>query len=247
MRGKINSKYIAAIIINMIVTIACFLFFKNSTFALMISCYALFLSILFCNYKKNIMAISFLICFFVFLIGRPFIMEVFDYSRYSAISLNDDSRNIMYICLTVSLVSIAIGYCLANIFKKGKKYDDSDVSDDAKMISVRTVSKYASIVLYFMVIIENIARFIVVRQVGYTASYALDFSYELPFGLHNFALMAPVALAIFLATLPNRKDIVWPLVVFLTANILSSLAGNRFEIVSCALFLVIYGVWRSSI
>ena len=248
MISKNGCRMIAALIISSIVSLFLFFFIKNSIFAALLSCYIIIFTIFACDYKKNIMFLAFLVCFFVFLIGRPFAIEVLGNVKYSAISLNQESRNQMYICLLVSLISLAVGYAITTFFGSRKNSDESKGMSQSKVLIIRKVSKYAVFLAYLLVIIENIIRLVTVKQVGYTASYALEYDYSyLPFGLHNLVAIAPVAFAIFLATLPSKKEFAIPAVLFMSANIFFSLAGNRFEIVSCLLILIVYGVWRSAI
>ena len=248
MIAKIDPRIILSMAVSILLSVFLFCFLKNNLFAALLSCYIFILTLPACNYEKNIMFLAFLVCFFVFLIGRPFVIEVFDYSKYSAISLSQESRDQMYVCLLVSLASLAIGYFLVNFLKRERKEKVAKYNNKSEeIVAMKKVSKYVTIVLYLFVIVENVVRFVMVREVGYTASYALDFNFDLPFGLHNLVIIAPVPLAIFLATLPDKKEIKTPIILFVLANLLSSFAGNRFEIISCVLLLVVYGVWRNNI
>ena len=249
MIARINYKFVLSTLVSILLSVFLFCFLKNTLFAALLSCYVFILAFSVCNYGKNIMFLAFLICFFVFLIGRPFVIEVFGYSKYSAITLNQESRDQMYICMLVSLISLALGYFVVSFLKKNKirKKKKEQAERSGNVLAMMMISKYITIALYLFVIVENIIRLVTVREIGYTASYALDYDYGLPFGLHNLVIIAPVSLAIFLATLPDKKEIRIPIVLFVLANLLSSFAGNRFEIISCVLLLVVYGVWRSII
>ena len=247
MKNQVWMKRFVALIVSFLLSICVFCNTDNMTFAWLLVCYIWIFAFLACDYKKNIVMLAFLICFFVFLMGRPLMIEMFDYSRYSVIILGEDTRTQIYIILIISLVSIMAGYLLIGFRKIQGKNDDvaQDYTKEHRIMCIQKVSKYLTIIVYSLVILENILRLIFVRQVGYTSSYSLEGGYVLPFGLHNLVSVAPVAIAVFLATLPNKRNIIVPVIMFVMANVISSLAGNRFEIISCVLVLVVYGVWRN--
>ena len=247
MKKEVKKRSIIAALVSVLVVIILFVSLKNNYFATLLSvCFVAFI-ILSCNYEKNILMLIFLICFFVFLIGRPFVIEVMGYSRYSAITLSEETKNQLYSIMTISLISVLFGYYVSKHIKLEFQRKQKLPLKDDRILSIRNISKNMSIFLYVFSIIENIMRLVFIKHVGYTASYTMDFDYGLPFGLHNLAIVAPVALMLFLATLPSKREVIFPLFLFLTSNLISSMAGNRFEIIACVLFLVVYGVWRSAI
>ena len=246
MRNKIWMKRFVAIIISIIIATCIYFNVSNTAFASLLSCYVFILALIICDYKKNILAIAFLICFFVFLMGRPFVREVFGHSEYSRITLSDETRTCVYICLLLSLVSIACGYYIGRRINARKK-KEAKQDDEKFVMAMKKVSKYATIFFYLLVVIENIFKCIHIGNVGYTASYAMEYDYRLPFGLHSLVMMAPVALAMFFATLPRKREMVLPVALFVGANLLTAISGNRFGIISCLLALMVYFVWRGNI
>ena len=247
MKNRVWMKRFVALVVSFLLSVCVFCSTDNMTFAWLLTCYIWVFAFLACDYKKNIVMLAFMICFFVFLMGRPLMIEMFGYSKYSVVSLGEDTRTQIYVILIISLISVMIGYLLIG-FRRAQDKDDDLAQDYIKanrIMCIQKVSKYMTIILYLLVILENILRLIFIRQVGYTSSYSLEGGYVLPFGLHNLVLVAPVAIAVFLATLPNKRKIIVPVILFVMANVISSLAGNRFEIISCVLVLVVYGVWRN--
>ncbi len=238
-----------ALLISVIFCVWSFCFIENIAFAALLSCFMCIFSLFLCDYKGNIVMLAFLICFFVFLMGRPFAYEVIGYSGYAVIHASSETNNFVYMCLTVSLLSIVCGYLLCRFIKACVKINNNKKDNEHHGIldtaAFGIVSKYAAIVFYFLAIIENISRFFYIKSVGYTASYAMDFDYGLPYGLHYFVTMAPVALSLFLATLPKKREAFFPVLLFIISNIIFAASGNRFEIVSCLLTVVIYFVWRN--
>ena len=243
---------ISILILALFVDLTILLTVNNSVFALLLVCYISIFAKMLCNYRSNAMMLAFLICFFVFLVGRPFVYEVFGYYRDSGIKIDDEARNCMYLCLLVSLLALYCGYyiCKKNRFRKREAHQEYTQCNFDKPFckNLRKVSFYATIIMYIMAITENILRFLFVREVGYEASYYLehDYAYGMPFILHALAMSAPVALAIFLATLPNKKEVRLPVGLFLISNFISSMSGNRFEVIASIIAIVVYYVWRSN-
>lgn len=249
MNRKKALSFIVSLFTGIALSIWAFCCIENTAFAVLLSCYSMIFSLLLCNYKENIVMLAFLICFFVFLIGRPFVYEVIGYSGYAVIHMSSETKDFVYICLTVSLLSIICGYLLCRFFKTFSKTNNNEKETERHSIlestTFRKVTKYATILFYILAIIENISRFFYINSVGYTASYAMDFDYGLPYGLHYFVTMAPVTLSLFLATLPKKREAFLPIILFIISNLIYAASGNRFEIVACLLAIVIYFVWRN--
>lgn len=239
----------AAIVIDALILLTV----GNLLFAFLLVCFVSIFAIMLCNYKNNAMMLAFLICFFVFLLGRPFVYEVFGYYRNSGLKINDEARACAYTCLIISLVALLCGYYARKKFKFHKKKSEYKAAlwKDNKVFrdNLRKISFYATIITYTLLTIENILRFIHVRQVGYGASYYLehDFAYGMPFLLYALAMCAPIAISIFLATLPTKREMRLPVVMFLLSNFASSISGNRFEVMASILAIIVYYSWRSAL
>ncbi len=247
MKNKLWVKRFVAMVISLSLSLIIICSIDSLAFAWLLIIYICVFALLACDYKKNIVMLTFLVCFFIFLIGRPFVYEIIGYSGFSAISLNKDARTCVYVCLTISLVSIVVGYSLGkriSISRNEKKV--RKMKDERFTPAVKKVSMYTTILLYSLVIIENILGCVYISNVGYTASFAMEHDYQLPFGLHALVMMAPVAFALFLATLPTKRESLLPILLFVISNIVLVVSGHRFGIISCLLVLIVYFVWRSN-
>lgn len=250
-----NRRLVKAIILFVagIIDIIIFFTINNFLFALLLAFYVFMFAKLLCNYRNNAIMLAFLICFFVFLMGRPFAYEVLGYSRSSGLKIDEEAMTCTYLCLLISLMALFCGYyiCKKIKFHKKEKNRKANRSGDNVVFreNLKKISLYATIVTYILAIAENVLRFVYVRRVGYGASYYLehDFAYGMPFVLHALAMCAPVALAIFLATLPSKKEARLPMVLFLVSNLASSMSGNRFEIIASILAVVVYCLWRTNL
>ena len=221
-----------------------FIFIDNECFALLLSVYISILVCFIANYKNHMFFICFLLCFFIFLLGRSIVFEIFDTTRETAIIYDINTRNFTYICLLLSLIFLVFGYIVFhrskfNNIELKEKYS-SNFSN-----SLLKVTKIASILLYLIVIVENILRLFFVKDIGYTNSYALERTYQLPFGLHSLTQVAPIAFCLFLASFPSKKEAKSPIFLYILSNIILAMSGNRFEIISSVLLIIIYCFMRN--
>lgn len=221
-----------------------FIFIDNKYFALLLSLYISILVYFISNYKNHMFFICFLLCFFIFLLGRPIVFEILDITRGATIIYDINTRNFTYICLLLSLIFLVFGYIVFHRSKFNnielKEKDSSNFSN-----SLLKVTKIASILLYLIVTVENILRLFFVKDIGYTNSYALERTYQLPFGLHSLTQVAPIAFCLFLASYPSKKEAKSPIFIYILSNIILAMSGNRFEIISSVLLIIIYCFMRN--
>ena len=230
----------------LIIAIAITELIENTYFKILLLSFVCFFAFLLMDYNKNIFLICFLICFFVFLLGRPIAYEIFGLSKSHVYNINKTTRNYMYMCLTISLYSVIVGYHIKSKIKL-KLYEHNNQESKRVFIeSLNKVTKTLSIFTLIVLIIENIFRLIIIKRVGYTNSYALDFNYGLPYGLHYLAEVAPIAFSFFLATLPKKRNAILPIILFCASNLIMAISGNRFEIIAGGLLLLIYFLWRNA-
>lgn len=243
----VNKRALLGIALSLVLGLAAYVLSNNIAFGVLILVYFAVIAIIASRgYRKNIIMLAFLMCFFVFLMGRPIVYEIFHLSNSNAINLSVETRCFTYVCLSISLLALALGYTLAAKIKKGKNDADSKVGTDSGFTdSLQSITKKTTIFLYLFVILENLLRCVFVKDIGYTASFIAGNNYTLPYGLHVLVSVAPVSLCLFLATLPGKKDSRVPLLLFLVASVIPAFAGSRFEIISCILLVTIYLVLRT--
>ena len=242
MKNKRLTITVFLLLIIAIISIVIFLLTNNFTFSLLLFTYFSVFVLLSHEVENNIFFLAFLIAFFVFLMGRPIDIELFNIQKSEAIFLDPEARQQIYICLTISLVGLVTGYKLVK-----NKNESNNMVNEEYILILKKISRILSIILYIFVILENISRLIVIKNVGYTASYTGEYSYILPFGLHFFVVLAPIALAIFFATLPSKKETMIPLGLYVLSFLIVALSGSRFEIVSGCLFIIVYFILRNNI
>lgn len=199
--------------------------------------------------QDNTYIILFLVAFFTFLLGRPIVKELFhNDSAYYSVEIPPATENYTYIVMTVSLLSIAIGYAIAKL-----SYADSDSIQDIGSVNVNTGIKKVERVTYYLTVITalssiliNAEKAIYVQKAGYLSSY-LGFASVFPGFVSQIADMLPMVLAFYLATLPSKVDIKVPICLYLIAVGLNLFAGRRYEVVSAVLLLVLYASYRNKL
>lgn len=188
--------------------------------------------------RDNIVLFCFLISFYVFLLGREvafYYLGLEEYYLYLT-PWNDYA----YKCVILSLIGLMMGVVLHYNFRK-----DSTISvykSRAKYTTeFKTVSKYIFYFCYLFLIVLTIYQIRFVRRVGYLGSYTDDYgSSGAPSFVAYIGAFAIIALCLFLATLPSKREAIPPLVLFLLYGALSLLTGQRYPFVAVCLIVLIY-------
>lgn len=204
--------------------------------------------------RENAFIILFMMAFFVFLLGRPFaeiFLEITRPTGYNA-PLTSEAENHMYLILTLGLLSLALGY--SGIFKLsnrsisiGKR--DIYPNNAARLIranSIEMCTKPFVFVFYACVLAINVERAIYVSIFGYLESY-LNRTSVIPEFVAQLADLAPIAMALYLSTLPDKKSSQLPIIVYLISNLSNLFTGARYEAVSAILIIILYALFRNRI
>ena len=241
---KIKKNTVISLFVIAMILIFCPFFVDNIYFSILMSSFSFLFILSLKNYKEDPFFVCFLLSFFVFLLGRPLALELFNFTKPYAITFDDDTRNITYVYLTISLISIYLGFVISSKIKHTNKMqiDKEDILFNNTLLKF---TKFLSVLLYLFVIVENTFRLFFIKDVGYTTSYTFEGAYTLPLGLHYLVEIAPIALCLFLACFPTKKEAKIPLFLFLIANIILALSGNRFELISSFLLIIIYFIIRN--
>ena len=198
---------------------------------------------------NNIFIFCFLICFFVFLLGGQILDRIFDVYGYvftDEIELHTD------IVLLISILGLSFGYFfLAKVrIKTHKRRFNHTVSDNLYsspyILNIRKISKYyyySTYLLWILIICDNV---LFVLQRGYT-TYYLSYSSRIPAIVREFGYMAPVALFIFLATMPEKKEAKLPIILYSLYLVLSLGTGRRIYLMTGLLIIFAYLMLRNKI
>ena len=196
---------------------------------------------------------AFGIAFFIFLMGRDFLENFFRYKV--ELHYSTEINNHAYICMILALVSIWGAYWLFS--EKIKIKFNQHVNRSSQQISSRYIDyiqQISKLFFYTTIPFAIASRLAIVRFVGnnsYTEYYT-DYS-ELLVGntalyiVSKIELAMPVALCIFLATYPTKKDSKKILIVYFIYLLISLGAGSRGPFVLGILLLLVFFVTMQGI
>lgn len=216
----------------------------------------LIVCILFCweHIDRRIIFMLFSISFYLFLIGKPILEEIFNYPSTKPYPVNID--NLTYLLLFLSYTTLLLTYIALEAnqvrfsFGNRSKNLDEIVTEDKYTNNPYNVIRKWSIFLYyftypayFLILFDRISF---VNLYGYTESY-ISYSVSLPYVIRLAGEICPYALALFMATMPLKKEFRVPLVLQLIYYVLSLSTGRRMYFMTGILILVAYYVIRNSI
>lgn len=197
------------------------------------------------NLYKRIIFFSFCITFFTFLIGRPIIKVLnlhYDYynlTKYGFDNFNEDTLFKIFNILFFGLFFTFIGYYLSENLSKNRNQNKNFIKPSTFILSVRTVSKY---VFYFTFLFNLM---VIIEKINFTSSNGYEELYSsyissYPIWFVKISEMCQVALFLFLATKPRRKEAMLPLIIYLFLATVSLFVGQRNYFVLSLLIVFIY-------
>lgn len=238
---QFNAKYIIISIITLLIFfIISVVSETNTLFFLVMFLFVMLMVFNIKNYKKNIVIIMFLICYFMFLLGSYFLYEFFGYSN-GVVLFDTTTLNHIYLSLLISLIGISIGYYTSSVNINGIRVKSKIYNDE--------LFRKASLILYYTsyipYIIIEILRVIKVREVGYTELY-IDEAVRIPYLITLFAYGCRIYFFVYLSTLPKKKEANFPILLFLIYSFITLMTGNRSIFVVNVSLIFIYFILRSS-
>lgn len=201
--------------------------------------------------SRNVVFIVFQATYFLFLIAGP-LLDAFDgVDFFRTFSSSTVSRT--YTCYWLAAFAMWC-YCLHRsnggrelVIGLGRRRDtQKDLNHRYDLARIRSISKilfYICIVAYIAVTADKILFRQIYSLQAYYATY--DVSSNLPGIIVKISDCHLIALCMFLATKPTKKEAKAPLIVFLGASALTVLYGVRHVIMLNIMFLVIYFVLRN--
>lgn len=245
MREKMRLKCFL-VLISILLCLMVFLKTDNLLFSMLITVFFLILSNYMINFKKNALMVFYLISFGTFLLLTPIAVELLDFTNEYRVPLLIEEQNVTYICLILSLLTLAIGYSIKTKTNIKKVEEDSL---GKKIQAYKFVSGIFTVLCLIPLIIESILHLRYVKITGYTASYLYNTNVNRgliePF--KSLAMLAPIAYSFFLATKPSKKECFFLFAILLANGIIHLLSGDRFEIVSVIFFILIYQALRDNL
>lgn len=194
------------------------------------------------NINKRIFYLGFLLAFFNFLIGRSFLILIGLYKEDYVYKI-EDSLNGQKIVL-FSLLAFLICYIILEnlFFKKTNK----TLKLYPSIHIVKKISLYLFYITLSFLLLEVFFTIIYVLKNGYASIY-INTASKINIYLKKIGDICPFMFYIFLSTMPNKKEIKIPLLLFIF-YLLSTLGiGARFEFVIGIMVLFIYFFLRNDI
>lgn len=162
-----------------------------------------------CNRIYNrILLFCFGTTFFVFLIGRDAMEQLFNHNIET--NFANDVNNHAYLSMIISLTGIWITYIIFNHVNVTKQASRIDNSKYSYIYYIRKYSKLCFFLTYPFAVGLNLAIAIFVMTFGYYSLYT-DFSGILEsnplfYLIDKIGMIMPASFSIFMATLPTRKE-----------------------------------------
>ena len=211
----------------------------DTMFTLCFTSYCAILFLAFRQYKKNIVFCSFLITIFAFLFGSP-VATLLLGSKYD-VHFSDDAKHHLYFTLFLSVIFVGIGYML---FSKVKFSHDFNETSDSMRLALRKTSKIFFYITYALKVIQYMEIGYYVIKYGYMFFYT-EYKSAIPLIIEKISDLYIVALSIFLATNPSRKEYRPVMTAFLIGGVFSVITGKRYEFVYVIMLYFIYMILRS--
>ena len=192
------------------------------------------------NISHNIALFCFLTSFFVFLLGREVCFAYFGLELYytNLMVYNDFT----FLSLSVSLFGIGIGYILWNSEKK-KNINNHNFERNFYLKKRIKFLKKIFCFSYIFLMILLIGQIIVVQTVGYLGSYTAFIEEAfIPWWISYIAAFCPVVFCLLLASMPSKREVLFPILMFEFYGILSLLTGKRFNFVGVTMLILIYSI-----
>ena len=241
----VNKKTLFTGILSLLFLALMLLVGQNIYLTILLGVYIFALFSLLLNAEGNYFMIFYLCAFFIFLIGRIVATTIFHMPEKAyAPAITEEAKNITCLALTISIVSLMAGYRVkTHTFSTRIKGLPYDVSDEY-MTGLRIITKYLFCLVEFVVILESLERAIYSQAFGYFESY-ISYNSRIPYVIRMLADIEPVILASFLATMPTKKEMRLPFIVFIIGLIANAIGGKRYPLVSGVLLILLYCLYRN--
>lgn len=212
--------------------------------------------------KLNIFFFFFIMSFFIFLVSGDLFEQLFGELYW--IRFSKEANLHAHVCILISAVSMGIAYyflpssvltkikplnskskLLKNEINASSSSQNNTISKIGDIKFVRYTALVLFTIAFIILAINTVHKIIWVSNYGYVQSY-LDYKPLLPSLISEFGDMAFVLLIIYLATMPERKYCVIPLVLWLLYVCSSLLTGGRSTFIYGVVFVIAYVVYRNN-
>ncbi len=196
------------------------------------------------NINANGFFLFFLVSFFIYLMSGDIAELFFDKKYY--LQFGKDAVTHAHICLFVSLISILLGYVFTATKSNAAKFDaiGEEKSAPVMVAKIKQASKLVYGVSFCILMFNTIDTVRFVVAYGYVAYYT-SFTPILPSIIVEVGDFAPIALCVFLATFPTKRESVFVIGSYLAYACLLLFTGSRGGLVYNVIFILCYCLYRN--
>lgn len=201
------------------------------------------------KFSDRIVFLSLNITIFVFLLGRPFVIDFFNYlpqeGGYYGTSIYELNTVIkMFICIYLSLLSLYVGHLFIEKYLNRFKITNRNTSNSVFWTYMKNVSKY---LFYFLIIfriiyIKDQANFI--DSSSYFDFYT-SYHSNLPYFVVKLAEVYSVPFFAFLALKPSKREVRLPVLVYFLEGVFQLSTGRRSGFMLNIIIILIYFALRN--
>lgn len=202
-------------------------------------------NVLFClrNIKRRIYLLFFNITIFLFLLSRPVIEMIWNYEW---INYNERNGSFALLAIGCSLLFLFIGTILGekipykNKYEQSSKVSQSIIVNKLKLVSL--IMYYITIIATFIIGLEKITF---IKDSNY-ADYYITYKSNLPGIVNIIDTMMPAIFALYLSTMPKKKQAIFPITLYILSMIPDLIVGARGPISEALIFVFLYFFMRDS-
>lgn len=195
--------------------------------------------------RNRAMLFAFLISFFIFLLGRDVVKQ---FLNYETEIFDKNAQNHAWMSFSVSLITLIFFY---NLFEKRvttENHNKLTATSEIYRLSVRQNSLLFYYISFLFAIISKIAISIYVSNSSFTDYYTgySDYLREntILYIMSKLEIMMPISWAVYLGTFPSKKEVRFPLFLYLVYMVVSLGTGQRSTAMLGLLFLTVYFLFR---
>lgn len=198
------------------------------------------------NLEKHFILFFFLCTFFLFLLSSYTLYEYFGWTE-NVIRFNHSIRNHIYLCLSISLIALLVGYNgIVNLNIKSLKLNKKlDQGRDDMIFSIRFITLFFLILFFIPNIYVSLVQYQFISRYGYAETY-LSNSVQVSYLISLTAYSFPIMYYVYLSTLPSKKGTIFPTILYIISSCLTLLSGQRATFVINILVLLIYYFFRNN-
>ena len=206
------------------------------------------------NIRRDFPMLIFTASFDLLLLGRVYIAFFSDYKDVLYDLEAYDFQNLYQALLIVTLAFLFVytAYKLAAplFFKREKAIREEGMAAvrlGPLVPIIRQISEFVlfvSSIAFFYMMVQTI---LYVFQNGYLGSFIKQAEQSVPSAISRMSMFFAPSFAVFLATIPNRKQMRFPMILYGIYMLTSLLTGRRNTFVCEALMIIIYFVLRDGL